>query len=199
MTNEAKVCEQDCSAGQHYDKLTDKLLLAAIADGDEKALEQLYERYSSKLLGVAIVILHNRQDAEDLIHDVFLNCWHKATHFKPERGSVYGWLLISTRNRALDRLRALARIRASTDKVSGIENQPDIAALIFDAEKACDAMRKLSDKQRTVIELCYFQGMTHSEIAVSCGIALGTVKSRMAAAIIKLRQQLNPVSGESNG
>lgn len=171
------------------DNRIDDQLLAAMASGQSHALAELYDRYNQRLFAIAMAILRNRQDAEDLLHDVFLACWQKSQQFDNRRGTVSQWLISSTRNRAFDRLRALTRIRNSVEAIPAIPQHKDIASLISDNRYAEKMLTSLSDKQRRVVELCYLQGMSLSEIAQSCEIPIGTVKSRLAAALVKLRQQ----------
>ena len=177
---------------------SDEQLLQAMQEGDQSALACLYDRHHEQLFSIALAILRNRQDAEDLLHDVFLACWHKAQQFDAQRGSAMAWLVTCMRNRALDRLRVLARIRTSAALLPEAAQHCDIAALSDDEERAQLAMKVLTEKQRKMIEMSYFAGMTHKEIAASCDIALGTVKSRIAAALVKLRRQLDRLVESEN-
>lgn len=170
----------------------DRELLAAVRHADRGAFAALYDRYAPWLLGVALRILRNRGDAEDLIHDVFLEVWHKAGAYDPERGSVRRWLVTRLRSRAIDRLRASgAQARQMTLAAAddaGIETSNGEFARYVDYQRARRAMAQLSDEQRTALELAYFGGLTTDEIAQRCAIPAGTVKSRLAAAIAVLRR-----------
>ena len=170
----------------------DYQLIAELSRGNRDALAQLYRRHGPQLLGLALHILQHQGDAEDLVHDVFLEAWQRADTYDVKRGTVRAWLLIKTRSRAIDRLRALRSLREQgllppgaddSDQFIGNDDitQPSEQSL------ARRALAGLPSSQRTVIELSYFQGMTYQEIATHCRIPMGTVKSRLAAAIGKLR------------
>lgn len=169
----------------------DQQLLAAVSTGDQSALAELYDRHAGQMLAVALRILRSRADAEDLIHDVFLEVWQKAAQYDPTRGTVQTWLLIRLRSRAVDRLRTLSLARERHMATTVLETQPAAAnadpSIRSDYTRARQALATLSGEQQTVIELGYFQGLTHQEIALQCQIPVGTVKSRLSAAIIRLR------------
>jgi RNA polymerase sigma-70 factor (ECF subfamily) len=170
--------------------------MAALAVGDESALGELYDRHAGAMLGVALRILKLRQDAEDLVHDVFVEAWQKAGDFDAGRGSVRSWLLVRVRSRGVDRLRSLSAARRRGLFGDGeSEGEPAEGLLPAewdgpDRERARKALDALPDPQRTLVELAYFEGMTCSEMATHCAIPVGTVKSRLAAAMGKLRAAL---------
>ena len=172
----------------------DEQLLAAIALADEAALAELYDRHAGAMLGVALRVLGSRSDAEDLVHDVFVEAWQKAGAFDARRGSVRSWLLMRVRSRGIDRLRSLQAARRH-GMLSGADAE---AARVADApvwdtpdrERARKALDTLSEAQRTLVELAYFEGMTCSEMAAHCAIPIGTVKSRLSAAMGRLREAL---------
>ncbi len=174
----------------------DRRLLKRVTKGDRNALAALYDNHATRLLNTAYSILHCQADAEDLIHDVFVEAWQKSASYKPEKGSVYYWLLMRVRSRAIDRLRTLkvAQNHAMLQKPLGENRQAstDHSALSADSLYAKQALDSLSQVQRQVIELGYFQGLTCREIAGQCGLPLGTVKSRLASAVVKLRQHIAP-------
>ena len=174
---------------------TDKSLLAAIQGGDRAALAELYDRYASLTLAVAYRILNNRRDAEDLLHDIFLESWRKAATYNPNRGTVKTWLLLRVRSRAIDRLRtfAVAREHGMIQSAAAPESPTanDDPSLAPDCRRARQALEQLPEGQRLVVQLGYFEGLTCQEIATRCEIPLGTVKSRLAAAMIKLRKALS--------
>ncbi|MEL7450860.1 MAG: sigma-70 family RNA polymerase sigma factor [Pseudomonadota bacterium] len=179
---------------------SDEHLLQAMARGQSEALGELYDRYAERLMPVAVAILRNSRDAEDLIHDVFLEAWQKAASFDAARGSVRSWLSLRVRSRAIDRLRALNMKRNHAQglraEAEATNSGKDDAAVETDCALAQEALGALSDAQREVIELGYFRGLSCSEIASHCGIPLGTVKSRLGAALNKLRQHLKTSEGE---
>jgi RNA polymerase sigma-70 factor, ECF subfamily len=174
----------------------DESLMAAAAVGDESALGELYDRHAGAMLGVALRILKLRQDAEDLVHDVFVEAWQKAADFDAERGSVRSWLLVRVRSRGVDRLRSLTSARRRGllgDGEGAAEGEGATVAPVWegpDRERARKALDGLPEAQRALVELAYFEGMTCSEMASHCAIPIGTVKSRLSAALGKLREAL---------
>jgi RNA polymerase sigma-70 factor, ECF subfamily len=171
----------------------DARLVAAIAAGDREALAALYHRFSGSLLAVAQRILGERREAEDLLHDVFLEVWRQAGQFDPARGTVRAWLLIRMRSRSLDRKKSAAFSRGVP-----LEQQPEEArttaydALAPDRGVVRRALAALPEEQRVVLELGYFEGLSSTEIAARISAPVGTVKSRVAAALTRLRSGLAP-------
>lgn len=169
----------------------DRGLIAAAAAGDEHALAALYDRHVAGLLGVALRILRTRQDAEDLVHDVFVEAWQHARDFDASRGSVRSWLLVRTRSRAVDRLRSLEAARRRGLLTRPAEAGEASVEPIWDGADRARAKRALDalpEAQRALVELAYFEGLSCSEMAERCGIPIGTVKSRLSAGMTKLRQ-----------
>ena len=179
----------------------DLRIIAAIKESDQTAFAQLYDRHSDWLMAVAYRILGNQQDAEDLLHDVFLEIWHKANSFDSQRGTLKSWLAVKTRSRALDRLRALNTVKKHIDNKDSSEIEmikpANNNALNNDHQQAVRLMQKLSTTQRTVIELSYFRGYSCQEIANYCQLPLGTVKSGIQRGIQALRQQLKSQENKS--
>ena len=181
--------------------LTDEALLAAIGRGDPDALGRLYDRYGRLAIAVAYRVLGDRNTAEDTVQDAFLAVWRRVDSFDPRRGSARGWLLTIVRNAAVDRrrgrhARALqdtplddVTFRLATD---GEETFAAVAASV-EAERVRDALALLPSEQREAIELAYFGGLTHQEIAERTGAALGTVKGRMRLGLHKLRVALSDI------
>jgi RNA polymerase sigma-70 factor, ECF subfamily len=174
-----------------WETLDDAALIQEAARGEVDALATLYDRYASLLLAVAERTLGDRSAAEDLVHDVFVEVWRHAASYRPERGTVRTWVLVRLRSRALDRKRsAHSRREISGHPVPtrSSDTEADVAfATLPDRRAVRLALRELSDVQREVLELGYFEGLTLSEIAELTGTPLGTVKSRTAAALAKLR------------
>ncbi len=174
----------------------DAELVAAMARGDRKALAELYERHSGLLLGLAMRIVRERREAEDLLHDVFLEAWRSAKDFDPKRGRVRTWLAIRMRSRALDHQKSARVSRNAGDAgLDGIVD--DTARTSPDHARVRSALADLGAEQRKVLELAYFEGLSCSEIAKRIDIPVGTVKSRMAAGLDRLRGQLAPGSEPS--
>jgi RNA polymerase sigma-70 factor (ECF subfamily) len=182
---------------------SDVLLLKAIAARDEAALAQLYDRYRAILFGLLMRILNNREEAEDVLQEVFLQVWRKAADFDENRGRPFTWLVTLARSRGIDRLRTLAS-RERVAEAGAREFSEEISDAATDALKSeqrglvSDALAKLPDEQKRPIMLAYFDGLTQSEIATRLGAPLGTVKTRMRTGMIRLRELLAG-QGESFG
>ncbi len=181
----------------------DAAFVRAMAKGDKTALAQLYDRFSPILMAVATRILGERREAEDLLHDVFLEAWRQAADYDSSRGSVRAWMLIRLRSRAIDR-RKSARVSrvVSLDNERGVEEREAMVhedpALAPDRTAIRRALAELPEDQRTVLELGYFEGLSSSEIATRIDAPIGTVKSRVAAGLAKLRAGLaDPVIGSA--
>jgi RNA polymerase sigma-70 factor (ECF subfamily) len=177
----------------------DLALIDQISRGDRQALATLYDRYAPILLAVGQRILGERRESEDLLHDVFLEAWRAIRDYDPARGTVRAWLCLRMRSRALDRLRSAGRARVvSMDEVALPESDAmpgDDPTLGPDRVRVRAALSMLPNEQRAVLELAYFEGLSSSEIAERLTIPVGTVKSRVAAAMSKLRTGLNVEEG----
>lgn len=164
-------------------------LIIKIAEGDRTALGALYDRHAARLLSLAIGILGNRDDAEDLLHDVFLEVWHKAAGYDAGRASVYAWLALRVRSRAVDRWRSLSVMRRYVQTAVAEDSRCGDQETVAEWRLCRPLVTALSDAQRTVLELHYFAGLNHREIAARCKVPLGTVKSRLSAALKALRHK----------
>jgi RNA polymerase sigma-70 factor, ECF subfamily len=185
-----------------YDVELLKAVAAARDEGDEAAeaaLRQLYDRYRLILFGVLIRILNNREEAEDVLQEVFLQVWRRAADFDPNRGRPFTWLVTLARSRGIDRLRALAsRERVATVAGSGAsEASEEVSDAATDAIRSeqrgvvNSALSQLPEEQKRALMLAYFDGLTQSEIATQLGAPLGTVKTRMRSGMMKLRELLS--------
>jgi RNA polymerase sigma-70 factor (ECF subfamily) len=177
----------------------DRALLGAVVAGDRQALAGLYDRYAPVLMALGLRMLGASGEAEDLVHDVFLEAWQRAGDYDPARGSVRTWLLVRLRSRALDRLRARSRSKASpVDPLEQLQERPAEEAPELTPDRAAvrQAVQALSNEQRVVLELGYFHGLSASEIAHHIGVPIGTVKSRITSGLAKLRAGLNPAGRE---
>jgi len=177
--------------------IPDSALIERMMAGDEQALATLYDRYAGMLFGMLMRILKDTQLAEEVLQDLFLQLWRESGRFDATRGSLPGWLLVIARNRAISRLRGQHR-RAPADDPEGflLESLPspgnleEEAARLQLAERLRRAMATLPGEQREALELAYFEGMTQTEIAERTRAPLGTVKSRVRAAMQTLKQHL---------
>ena len=168
-------------------------LIARVARGDERAFLQLYDRHVSRVHGLTLRILGDPMLAEEATQDTFLKLWSRARQYLTERGAFLPWLLTIARRVALDRLRLEARRPAlsnSTDPDETWQNLPDMDSNTDEARWRAMyfAVQNLHPDQRNVIELAYYQGMSQSEIAEVLSLPLGTVKTRLRAAMEKLRE-----------
>ena len=181
------------------EELSDEVLIRAIAGGAVWAMEPLYQRYSRILYSLVYRMVSDHQITEDLLQDAFLSVWKRATSYSPQAGAVRSWLISIAHNRTIDYLRGVRRrsvIKEATwEDVERDERtaQPDAwegAWQSIQSDKVREALMKLPTEQRMVIELAYFQGWTHSEIAEGCQIPLGTVKARMRLGIMHMKRVL---------
>jgi RNA polymerase sigma-70 factor (ECF subfamily) len=180
--------------------VSDVDLLHAVARGDEAALARLYDGYRVILFGLLVRILNSREEAEDILQDVFIQVWRRAKDFDENRGKPFTWLVTLTRSRAIDRLRQLgARQRLAT---SAAQDQPEEASdALTDTIKSGQkevvqrALAELPEDQKQTLVLAYYEGLTQSEIAAKLGAPLGTVKTRMRSGLAKLRARLGSQRG----
>ena len=175
--------------------INDIELLKAIAAKDETALGSLYDCYRVILFGLLMRILNNREEAEDVLQEVFLQVWRKAADFDQTRGRPFTWLVTLARSRGIDRLRTLAA-RERLAEAGARQTSEEISDAATDAFKSeqrslvTDALAQLPDEQKRPIMLAYFDGLTQSEIAIRLGAPLGTVKTRMRTGLMRLRELL---------
>ena len=183
---------------------TDAELLTRAALGDERAVGTVYDRYGQMMYAVAYRIVRQPGDAEEVVAEAFVQAWRDAGRFEAGRGSVAAWLTVMTRSRALDFVRARARRERITNTAQRSDPQgtlgmsapaalPDAAVVAGERERrVAEALAGLSPAQRTAIELAFFEGLSHSEIAERLNEPLGTVKTRVRLGMLKLRESLKP-------
>ena len=184
------------------DRRTDLELVLAMRESDESALAALYDRHAPVVLGFLLRLMRERADAESVLLETFMQASRSAARFDPERSNVLSWLMMMARTRALDALRATARQHAlvphSLDELPAAEldkmyasSDPVRRAERQEQDRAVrQALRTLPPTQREVIELAFYLGLTHPEIASRLGEPLGTVKSRIRGGLLKLREPL---------
>jgi RNA polymerase sigma-70 factor (ECF subfamily) len=181
-------------------KATDASLIDRIVQRDESALAALYDRYAGMLSSVLNRILRDTQAAEEILQDIFYQLWRTAARFDPNRGSLPGWLMVIARNRAISRLRQ-RRPEAGEELVENtivlpcsVESDVAQQELLGRVKGALDGLPK---EQRVALELAYFEGFTHSEIASRTGDPLGTVKTRLRSAVETLKRKLGEQSAHA--
>ena len=174
---------------------SDIVLLHAVAQGDEAALARLYDAYRVILFGLLVRILNSREEAEDILQDVFIQVWRRAKDFDEKRGRPFTWLVTLARSRAIDRLRQLgARQRLATgaaqEQTEMVSDALSDTIRVAQRETVRQALAELPEEQRNTLVLAYFDGLTQSEIAAKLNAPLGTIKTRMRSGMIKLRALL---------
>ena len=177
--------------------LADEELISLVAQGDAEAFATLYDRHSRPAYSLAYRMMGERQAAEDLVQDAFLKVWRSATSYRADRASVRTWLLSIVHNRGIDQLRSLASRRRTQEKVeaSAPKSQPSEAFTESwrnsQREQVREALNTLPKEQLKILELAYFSGYTHVEIAALLDVPLGTVKGRMRLGLKKIRDYFN--------
>jgi RNA polymerase sigma-70 factor (ECF subfamily) len=164
-------------------------LLRRLGEGDAAALGEFYDLHAGLVNGLALRILKNAAEAEDVVQEVFVQVWRQAERYDPSRGSVEAWLCTIARTRALDRLRRhSARREEAGERLPGAVSAPRTEEALA-VRKALDT---LSPDQRRALELAYYEGLTQTEIAEQLGQPLGTIKTRIRTAMLRLRDVLGP-------
>jgi RNA polymerase sigma-70 factor, ECF subfamily len=178
----------------------DAALLARIAGGDEDALEEVYARFGGAMRAVALRVTRTDRTAEEVVQDALLAVWRDPARFDPTRGSLGPWLLTLTRYKAIDAVRRETVVRRHTAEVDlELREAPDDvhaeAWLGIRRQRLGEAIARLPDDQRRALQLAFLGGLTHVEVAEREGIPLGTAKTRIRTALLKLREDLAPSIG----
>ena len=181
---------------QDYTTLKDESLIRLIAEGDEAALEALYERHIRLLFSISVHLVGSQLAAEEIVLDVFVRVWENAATYQPDRAQVTTWLTTITRYRAIDYLRRQGR-RPESDSISWdalpvkpqrVQNSPEqLAGDALRRKRIREALQQIPDEQRRVLLLAYFGGLTQQEISDRLELPLGTVKTRIRLGLQKLR------------
>lgn len=170
---------------------SDAALLVRVAGGDREAFELLYRRYIRSIYGLALRRLRDRERAEDAVQETFAAVWRSASSYKPERGPAAPWLYAIARNAIVDRFRGrLEPTGEVPELVSGEPGPADRAEESYVSWRVHRALEELSDREREVVELAYWSGLSQSEVAEYLHIPLGTVKTRTRSALAKLADVL---------
>lgn len=183
--------------------ISDEVLMQAIAQGNPSALSTLYDRYASIVKALTNRVVHDEAEADDLLQDVFLQVWHQAKNYAPEKGKPIGWIVTLTRRRAIDRLRsrqaycrAKDRFEVTTARQSEmggkkqIEEDIHLNDIRMFLRAKLDALPLL---QRQVIEMAFYQGMSQREIALATATPLGTIKTRLELGLRKLAESIRGI------
>ncbi len=170
-------------------------LLDRVAAGDKRAFEEVYRVTSMKLFRVCLRILPSKAEAEEALQDVYLRIWHKAGSFDRSRGSPMAWLIAMTRNRAIDTVRAAANVSAGPLNQSEAVADPgegpfDTFQALDDGRRLAACMETLAETDAGFVRTAFFDGYTYAELAARDNLPIGTVKSRIRRALLKLRECL---------
>lgn len=173
------------------DVSTDAILVSAIRSGDQDAMSRLYDRYSGIVYSVALRVVGDTGTAEDILQEVFIKLWRNPGIFDASRGSLGGWLAVTGRNRAIDTLRKRRPETEITDTVAApdMSKHADRGIILG---KIRNVLGGMPAPQRSALEMSFFEGLTHSEIADKTGEPLGTIKTRIRAGLLALRKACNP-------
>jgi len=188
------------------DEASDEQYMAAVTAGDEAALEALYHRHKYLLRTIISRILSSDSESEDLLQEIFIEIWNRAAHYDPSKGKALGWIVTLARRRSLDKLRrkqaslrTAERLRVEVDATS---HGPSHIAAADQEVVAKDhinilqrILKSLPDAQRDVVNLNFYHGLSHREIAAKTGIPLGTIKTRLDLALGKVRKSVLALGG----
>ena len=171
-------------------------LLSRSARGDQQAFAELYDATSSRIFGLALRVVRDPAQAEEVVQEAFLEVWKTSTRFDPERGSALSWLMTICHRKAVDRVRsAEASTRRDTsysqhNQTIDSDTTSDAAQASMEAQRVRSALKGLTDAQREAIELAYFGGYTHTEVAGLLDLPVGTAKTRIRDGLIRLRDKM---------
>ncbi len=186
-----------CLRRQPSENPTDAELLAQAAAGSESAFSQLYRRLGNALYATAVRLLHNTEDAAEVLQETFLYAWTRAASYDPSRAAVSTWLSLILRSRCIDRMRRREHQRKMRSSIEQEKPKSYCDPTGFDRvmsqqrhQNLSQAMERLPAPQKQVLELAFFGGMTHREIAEKVGVPLGTIKTRSVLAMDKLHKDL---------
>lgn len=178
------------------DPVSDEVLLVAVADGDRSAFAALYDRFARTVYGVALAVIRDPSMSEEVAQEVFVEAWRIAARFDADRGSARVWLTTMAHRRAIDRVRSERSSRDRTDRIgrrdlpNPYDDVTERVELAHEHDQVRAALAALTDRQRQVVELAYYQGHTYREVAEILDIPLGTIKTRMRDGLIRLRAAL---------
>jgi len=189
----------DGKRGRSAGEAVDRELMRAIAAGDRDGLGGLYDRHASAVMGLCVRILGNRSEAEEAVADIFVELWDRSERYDPERASPFAYLMNLSRSRAIDRLRRrrrhadlLAEVAARTPDDPPVPAESALGRAVHEEERALvrSALDALDARERHLVELSFFRGMTHTEIATELDEPIGTVKTRIRRGLIRLRDEI---------
>lgn len=196
QSNPVRAAEQSAALGAASPagaglRAADSALLLRVKDGDEHAMTEIFDRYGGMVYSVALRVLHDPGQAEDVMQEILIQIWKNAAAYVEGRGSLGAWLAVMARHRAIDVLRR----RRPTDAVEEVvlASQTDLAQDVERSammEKVRGVLEALPREQQRSLELAFFEGLSHSEIAARTGDPLGTVKTRIRSALTSVRKAI---------
>jgi RNA polymerase sigma-70 factor (ECF subfamily) len=171
--------------------------MEAVAAGDRAAFDLLYQRMATPVFSLAMRLLRNQAQAEEVTQEIFLEVWRLAATYTPERGSVQGWVLTITHRRAVDRIRA-SQASQNRDLRTGIrdfhsetsEDVEDVVEIRMESQRVREAMSHLTQLQRQAVEMTYLEGLSCREVSEQLSVPMSTVKTRLRDGLIRLRDEL---------
>ena len=172
--------------------MTDSELILGVIKRERRAFDQFYERYAQIIFNLCVRILRDEAEAQDVLQEIFLQIWREAERFDASRASVKTWLFTIARSRSLDRYRSRKTVTSrlednAEDQIQQIPGKEDLQSKSVMQQYVDNALNRLSPEQRLVLELSYYEGLTQEEISARLNEPLGTIKSRIRAALMKLR------------
>ena len=188
---------------QKSNRKLDQQLIDQVKQGDKTAVKEIYSHFSQVVYNLALRMLRDKEDAEEIVQEIFLQVWNKAYSYDSERGAVSTWILNIARSRSIDKLRTVGyrqrNIEIDEEKVN---SNDDLSRIIEDREESKKVIRQalenLPDKQRIAIEIVYFEGFTHLEAAEKLNEPVGTIKTRIRLGVLKLKEKIMPYLEDLN-
>jgi RNA polymerase sigma-70 factor (ECF subfamily) len=180
--------------------VTSEDLLGRVAQGDQQAFAQLYDRTSSRVFGLVKRLLRDHAQSEEVTQEIFLEIWQTATRYEPGKGGAMAWMLTMAHRRAVDRVRASQSSRDRDTRIGIRDFAPEFDSvaenveITVETERVKEAMLRLTELQRQAVQLAYFGGYSHSEVSQMLKVPIGTVKTRLRDGMIRLRDELGVTS-----
>ena len=179
----------------------DQELIEKLRKGDKNAFREVYARYSQVVYNLAFRMLRSREEAEEVVQEIFLQVWNKADTYDPARGAISTWIVNIARSRSIDKLRTLGYREQTTELIEDrVNSKSDFSRIIEDREESRkvirDALDSLPENQRVAIEIVFFEGLTHIEAAERLNEPVGTIKTRIRLGVSKLKEKIAPYVGE---
>lgn len=180
--------------------VTNEDLLVRVAEGDQAAFADLYDRTASRVFGLVKRLLIDHSQSEEVTQEIFLEIWQNASRYEPSKGGAIAWMLTMTHRRAVDRIRASQASRDRDVRIGIRDHAPEFDSVAehvevqIESERVKEAMQRLTELQRQAVTLAYFGGYSHSEVSAMLKVPIGTVKTRLRDGMIRLRDELGVTS-----